>query len=188
MTNTKLFDFYTSDLHFGHRNIIDHCNRPFSSAEEMDDFMADTWNSQVLSDSRICVVGDLTLCSTPRALDYIKRLRGAITLVSGNHDATFKKDSAVERYLAAGLVEVVDVLEFEDHRVSHFPFKNDPQERYHSRRLVDDGKFLIHGHVHDCWRQRGRMINVGIDAWGGRLVSAEEIVFEERDQEIIEWT
>lgn len=28
--------YYTADPHFGHRNILAHCNRPFSSVEEMD--------------------------------------------------------------------------------------------------------------------------------------------------------
>ena len=28
--------FYTSDLHLGHANVIRHCDRPFSSADEMD--------------------------------------------------------------------------------------------------------------------------------------------------------
>lgn len=28
--------FFTSDLHLGHRNIIQLCNRPFSSIDEMD--------------------------------------------------------------------------------------------------------------------------------------------------------
>ena len=29
--------FYTSDLHFSHSNIIQYCNRPFDSVEQMND-------------------------------------------------------------------------------------------------------------------------------------------------------
>jgi len=28
--------YFTGDQHFGHANIIRHCNRPFSSIDEMD--------------------------------------------------------------------------------------------------------------------------------------------------------
>jgi calcineurin-like phosphoesterase family protein len=34
---------------------------------------------------------------------------------------------------------------------------------------------ILHGHVHDAWRQAGRQINVGLDAWGGHLVHADEV-------------
>jgi len=33
----------------------------------------------------------------------------------------------------------------------------------------------LHGHVHGLWQTNGRMINVGLDAWGGRLLHADEV-------------
>jgi calcineurin-like phosphoesterase family protein len=35
--------------------------------------------------------------------------------------------------------------------------------------------WLGHGHIHEKWRLRGRMINVGVDAWDF-TPAAEEIV------------
>jgi calcineurin-like phosphoesterase family protein len=61
--------------------------------------------------------------------------------------------------------------------MTHFPYEGDSQERdrYSQARPRDEGDWLLHGHVHEAWRQRGRQINVGIDAWGGRPVSIDEI-------------
>ena len=39
--------FLTSDTHFGHRNIIKYCERPFYCIEEMDDALIANWNSAV---------------------------------------------------------------------------------------------------------------------------------------------
>lgn len=36
---------------------------------------------------------------------------------------------------------------------------------------MDDGGWLLHGHVHEQWRQHDRMINVGCDVWDYRPVA-----------------
>jgi calcineurin-like phosphoesterase family protein len=49
----------------------------------------------------------------------------------------------------------------------HFPYRGDSHDhdRFVEQRPVDQDAWLLHGHVHERWRQRGRMINVGVDAW-----------------------
>ena len=39
----------------------------------------------------------------------------------------------------------------------------------------DTGGWLLHGHIHENWRQRDRQINVGVDAWDFTPVSEEQI-------------
>jgi len=41
--------WFTADLHFGHRNIIECCNRPFADVDAMNCALIQNWN-QVVSD------------------------------------------------------------------------------------------------------------------------------------------
>ena len=47
--------------------------------------------------------------------------------------------------------------------------------RFGDHRPADRGAWLLHGHVHERWAQRGRMINVGVDATAFRPISEGEI-------------
>lgn len=39
--------YFTSDLHFGHINILRHCDRPFADIDEMDRELIARWNRRV---------------------------------------------------------------------------------------------------------------------------------------------
>ena len=62
--------YYVSDLHFGHKNILEMCKRPFSSIEEMDEQLVENWNKRVKKNDRVYILGDLIYKSTtpPRSL------------------------------------------------------------------------------------------------------------------------
>ena len=78
----------TADPHFGHRKILQYCNRPFANVSEMDEALITNWNSVVSHTDEIHVVGDFAFtCTMEYALSIIKRLNGTKHLVTGNHDA-----------------------------------------------------------------------------------------------------
>ena len=39
--------YFTSDLHFGHANVIGLCSRPFADVEQMDRALIENWNRRV---------------------------------------------------------------------------------------------------------------------------------------------
>ena len=51
--------YYTADLHFGHANIIDRSDRPFSSAEAMGMAIIEAWRRVRTEEDVPYVLGDL---------------------------------------------------------------------------------------------------------------------------------
>jgi calcineurin-like phosphoesterase family protein len=149
--------------------------------------IVETFNSLIGPDDELVVLGDIALGTIAHSLSYVGLLNGRLSLLPGNHDRCWhghgqKAENWQSRYLDAGVAEILDphthhVIDDTRVELSHFPYRNDntPQERYTEHRLVDHGNWLLHGHVHQLWKQQGRMINVGIDAWGGRPVSEREV-------------
>ncbi len=178
--------FFTADLHLGHANIIRYCRRPFSSADDMDEALLSAWEAVVRPGDEVWVLGDLALGRAPEALELAGLLPGRKFLVPGNHDRCWSghrkgADKWRKEYEAAGF-EVVDApveasLAGRGVLLDHFPYEGGSREtgRYLSHRPADRGGWLLHGHVHERWRQRGRQVNVGVDAWGGRPVAEGEL-------------
>jgi calcineurin-like phosphoesterase family protein len=179
--------WFTADLHLGHTNIIKYCARPFIDVEAMNRALLDRWNETVDVADDVWVLGDFALGKIDETLPHASELHGRKMLLAGNHDRCWaehgrRADGWAERYLDAGFAEVrqgqikidiggVTVL------ACHFPYRGDSHDndRYAEQRPADRGAWLLHGHVHERWKQRGRMINVGVDAWGYRPVSAAHL-------------
>jgi len=99
--------WFTSDNHFGHSNIIEYCNRPFSSVEEMDRVMIERWNSKIKKNDVVYYLGDFTLGNYYVALNYFTKLNGHIIFISGSHDRWMQHEDAVnslDRTYKGGLV------------------------------------------------------------------------------------
>jgi len=176
--------WFTADLHLGHANIISYCNRPFPDVAAMNDELMGRWNDVVAPTDTVWVLGDVALGAIDQTLAMVSRLTGHKRLLAGNHDRCWAGNGRrargwTERYRDAGFDEVHQgevALDLEGVGVTacHFPYRGDShdEDRYLEHRPVDRGGWLLHGHVHERWRQWGRMINVGVDAWDYRPVSA----------------
>lgn len=86
-------NWFTSDTHFNHRNIIRYCNRPFYTVDQMNKILVGNWNSLVSPDDVVYFLGDFCFTYARRTrekrkdiLKWKEKLNGHIILIRGNHD------------------------------------------------------------------------------------------------------
>lgn len=79
--------FFTSDTHFGHKNVINFCGRPFRDVKEMNERLIKNWNDRVGVQDMVFHCGDvLWFNSRHETKKIMDRLNGTIYIVLGNHD------------------------------------------------------------------------------------------------------
>lgn len=181
--------FFTADLHFGHANIIKYCDRPFADVDEMNAQLIERWNELVQPSDEVIVLGDVALGKIRETLPLVSKLHGTKLLVPGNHDRCWpghgpKSRAWFDAYEGVGFRflgsnAVMSLRPGLDVRLSHFPYTNDNRhdDDYAGWRPVDEGLWLLHGHVHESWQIFGRQINVGVDAWDYQPVGADTITW-----------
>ena len=93
---------YISDQHFFSQKVMEKMDkRPFSSVEEMNEYMIAQWNDTVRGGGQIYVLGDMFDWNFVGSADPINkvlhRLRGKIHLICGNHDASWLNRPGIDR-------------------------------------------------------------------------------------------
>lgn len=178
----------TSDMHFGHGAIIRMCRRPFHDVENQTRLLVKNWNEVVAPEDEVYILGDAIMgarASGPLergTLDIARLLNGRKMLVPGNHDRVWAGDPGrerwLERYERVGFEIMPEQVTLETRigpvLLCHFPYDGEEhaalepeygeiEPRHLEWRPVDEGLPLLHGHVHNLWRTKGRMVNVGVD-------------------------
>lgn len=176
--------YFVSDLHFGHNNVINYCNRPWKDKHEMNEAMVRIWNKKVKPWDTVYILGDFSL-SPKAAAEFAPRLNGKKHLIVGNHDAPFeyetkrKPESMRKKYLinfesveSAGFIELKNGIGV---FMSHFPYDVEYDTRYKKYRPKDAGNWLLHGHLHAKYIKKGKQIDVGFDG-SLTLYSEDDII------------
>ena len=164
-------NWFTSDTHFGHKTVIQYCDRPFRNVVEMNEELIRRWNAVVKETDTVYHLGDFSFLGSMRTKEIVASLNGRKILIRGNHDS--KPHRFFER------VEDWIIMEIGGAQVllSHYPFLGQQMDDrdFSDRQLRFDGRWLLHGHVHTAWKVKDRMINVGVDQWAYAPVSEDEI-------------
>ena len=108
--------------HFGHKNILRFCKRPWDTVEEMDEGLIQNWNRVVGKDDIVFHLGDFAFAPNSQWKKLIDRLNGHIHLILGNHDVVrWPGDKIME--LFDGVYQQI-ILKIDERTVylNHFPF------------------------------------------------------------------
>jgi len=189
--------WFSSDQHFWHANVIQYCNRPFKSVEEMNEKLIANWNSVVKPEDTVYCLGDFSLAFRSVEL-YSHRLLGNKMLVPGNHDhlhSYHKRARKLENRLQwikkyeeygwtvlpeqSDLSVIVDDRGLYHFKLCHMPGADDHNpfdDKYERwRPILSEDDWLLCGHIHEKWKTKRKMINVGVDVWDMKPVSIREI-------------
>lgn len=180
--------YFTSDLHFGHQNIIKFDDRPYFTVKEMNEDLIHRWNNKVGKNDLTYVLGDLFWKGDCNFIqDTLKRLNGQIILIKGNHDRWLH--NAGNKKLLAGVKDYDDIkVTLKDGTVkrcilSHYfmPFYNG---HYYNA-------IHLHGHSHNTKEANmefkiakhlnengcpNEIYNVGCMLWDYEPVTLDEIL------------
>lgn len=162
--------WFSSDHHFNHINIIKHCQRPFSSVQEMDEEMISRWNSVVKENDEVYYLGDLTLGNWATAWNYMKRLKGRIKFIEGNHDIRWFSKLPSNQKLPP-----IYELNFNKQLfvLSHYPLRG-WNKAFH-------GSFMLYGHEHGNMAPYGKSFDVGVDCHEFYPISIEQVIEKMKD-------
>ena len=135
--------YYISDLHFDHYNIIQFCNRPFVTCQEMYETIAAKWNSKVTPEDEVYILGDVAFTNNPnKIVEMLKKLNGKKYLVKGNHDKIMLDQRVMKQF---EWVKMYEEINDNDRRVVLFHF---PIEDWNGKFR---GSYHLFGHIHNNW-------------------------------------
>lgn len=172
-------DYYIADTHFGHNNVIQFDNRPFSNSEEMDQSMIQLWNNKVTNDDHVYILGDFCFRSTKDPAWYLQQLKGKKHLIQGNHDhAILKSPQAMSQFLS---IEKMTFIQDGGYKLvlCHFPLAE--WNGFYK------GVWHLYGHIHnrtagagEYMRKQQRALNAGCMLNGYTPVTLGELMENNR--------
>lgn len=178
----------------------------WSSVEEMNRGLVERWNAVVSLKDHVMILGDLAMGKRAETVPLLRECNGTKDLVPGNHDNPWEhgRDGSGttesklithrENYYKWGDIRVIrqppcelmldmrykvvlshlPPIECGDHKAGEIVYDNEVRFT-HLRPPYPEG-WMLCGHVHEAWKQHGRVVNVGVDVWNYQPVAATTLV------------
>lgn len=188
--------FFSSDQHFGHRNVVKFCNRPYTDEKEMGKALIENWNSTVSPDDIVVTMGDFFWFNDSQSIKkVVNQLNGTIYMVLGNHDKkeSFRRCDHEKLIIVDGITHIFLRCENTDRWYektfeivcSHYPLMTWAHR--------DRGAINLFGHIHSGWLRSvddydqnlplwtGQQLDVGVDNQNFKPVSFEDVIYQLED-------
>jgi calcineurin-like phosphoesterase family protein len=156
--------FLISDTHFGHTNIIKYCDRPFASADDMDEALVENWNATVGPYDKVYHLGDVAM--SHKKLPILERLNGTKILIKGNHDIFALK------YYTPYFKDIRATHELGGLILSHIPLHESESRRFSGN---------VHGHLHEKTLKQLWYRNVSVEQINYTPISLDQVLQDYRD-------
>jgi calcineurin-like phosphoesterase family protein len=171
----------TSDLHFGHTNIMKFCPATrghFRDVDHMHTEMIREWNEKVQPDDVVYILGDVAFMPAVKAVALLTRLNGRKILVKGNHDRKLLEDPAFRACFEEVHSDWTGRINGTYVHMYHFPIQEFDQ--------MHRGAVHFHGHVHGkpTGLEKYRIRDVGYDATGHVVVKIDDMIADALKGEI----
>lgn len=160
--------YFTADTHIGHANILQYCNRPFKTVEEMDEIIVENTVNTLKPGDLLFHLGDLTFkpIHAHTYLQLLSQLGVRLIYIRGNHDKN--------------IVKVIKRAGIEVHELYSTKFDGQTIVMCHYAMRVWEkshwGSWQLYGHSHGTLPPEGKQYDVGVDNNNFELVPLEKII------------
>ena len=172
--------WFTADFHLFHHNIINYCDRPFQTTDEMHETIIAGMNSRVGPNDLLYILGDVSFYAHSGVCKILDRINGKKHLIIGNHDAK-KLPEAYPWETVSHYKEIKDTGQ--NIVLMHYPI--------HSWNKMAHGAIHLHGHCHGTLKSSNLgsdyqwdtnmqkfAIDIGVDCWDFKPVCLDDICIQ----------
>ena len=154
--------WFIADTHFQHEAILKHCQRPFSSVEEMNEVLVDNWNRLIGKKDRVYILGDFAFKDHQK---FIQRLHGFKHMILGNHDEM--NCDCLNHFTSVSTTKMLTI----DKRIfclNHVPFRT-WEDCYR-------GSVHLFGHCHGRMKTYNLSFDIGVDTHNYKPYHISEVI------------
>lgn len=177
--------FFTGDTHFGHKNIIKYCDRPFTDVRHMAREMIQCWNGVVGNKDEVWHLGDFGVWFGDAAQNLqtiFDQLKGQKHLILGNHDHEITQrlgwksiQPYVELSAELDLDSPIEGALWPRITLLHYPMATWNHK--------GQGAIHLHGHCHGGFHHLPGRRDIGVDSWNFTPVPRQTLTERIRNED-----